>query len=285
MQGDKKTLFDIRDGRAMVSLGPLSPKKYCTFSCPFCYVHADFSSYESFTPSQIFDWLNSKESSSFDIVYVSGDTDSFAPPRTLEGLELLECLIKLKKDILFTTRMVFNDNHLDRLESLAEQGAKNGNLIIGCTSIAQLEQPYLEPKPIPPPYLRIKQLSDLHDRGIVSVLAMRPFLPVVPLTEYENLLDLAIGKADIVLGEVWYADQAGKLEQKVLGGKLQNYVQKKMDFDSNESIWHVYMADDVREMCEQWSLSTGIPFFMRSKQAIEWIRNSLSINSIQKRVK
>lgn len=283
IQRKKEDVFEIRDGRAMVSLGPLRPKKYCTYSCPFCYVHADFTSYGSLPTPKIIEWLCSQKSADFNIVCVSGDTDSFSPPRTTEGLDLLEHLLVLKKDIIFTTRMVFTNDQLSRLESISERAARMGNYVMGCVSIAQLMQPHLEPTPIPSPALRLEQLAAFRARGIVSILAMRPFLPVVPLKEYKRLLSLAVEKADVVLGEVWYADQAGLLENQVMGTKLQQFSHKKMDFDSNQSVWRIYEANDVREMCEQWSQSTGIPFYMRSRPAIEWIRQSLPVSELQKR--
>src|SRR5258706_9777095 len=106
--------FDVSDNRAMVSLGPLSPKKYCTYSCPFCYVRTDFLSYASMSIPEIISWLRNCQQP-FDIIYVSGDTDSFAPPRTSRGIELLEELCEFNVDLLFTTRFVFAPEHLERL--------------------------------------------------------------------------------------------------------------------------------------------------------------------------
>jgi radical SAM superfamily enzyme YgiQ (UPF0313 family) len=77
------TAFDVRDGRAMVSLGPLSAKRYCTYNCGFCYVHADFTRYPTKTNDEVVSYLRTRRNE-FDIVYVSGDTDSLAlgaPPR------------------------------------------------------------------------------------------------------------------------------------------------------------------------------------------------------------
>src|SRR6266851_8645144 len=111
--------FDVSDNRAMVSLGPLSPKKYCTYSCPFCYVQSDFLSYTSMDISEIVDWLKTCQRP-FDIIYVSGDTDSFAPPRTDGGIELLEALCEFGVDLLFTTRAVFGPKHLNKLYQIRE---------------------------------------------------------------------------------------------------------------------------------------------------------------------
>src|ERR1039457_1658314 len=111
--------FDFRNRRIMLSLGPLSEKKYCTFSCPFCYVHAGFDKYPNLSVREISDWV-SKSSNAYDIIYISGDTDSFAPPRTQKGLELLMELTKFKVDLLFTTRYVFEDSHLKKIDEILQ---------------------------------------------------------------------------------------------------------------------------------------------------------------------
>ena len=92
--------------RAMVSLGPLNPRRYCTYRCPFCYVNGEFDRYANLGPEGVLVWLEDRRDQ-FNIVYVSGDTDSFAPPRTDEGLALLSQLTSLDVDILFTTRYAF----------------------------------------------------------------------------------------------------------------------------------------------------------------------------------
>lgn len=38
--------FYIGNNRAMISLGPLSDKKYCPYSCAFCYVKSGFMKYK-----------------------------------------------------------------------------------------------------------------------------------------------------------------------------------------------------------------------------------------------
>ena len=269
--------FDIRDGRAMVSLGPLSPKRFCTYACAFCYVHADFGSYPSMSPKEILDGL-ARRVDSFDIVYVSGDTDSLAKPRTNNGIDLIEALSTLGCDVLFTTRAPLSDIELDRLASINRELEKQGNLLFGCISISRLRSaPHLEPKPVPSPDDRLAVLKGLKDRGIISVLAMRPFLPVVPISEYVELASLAAPFVDVILGEVWYADKGGLLEAQVFGekvSKLKDYHIHKMDFDDNDELWKVWEGSEVREAVASHCANAGVPFFMRSRPAILHVRET-----------
>jgi len=153
----------------MVSLGPLAPNKYCTYRCPFCYVNTDFLSYASMTVTEIVEWLRGIEDS-FDLIYVSGDTDSFAPPRADIGLDLLTALTEFRRDLLFTTRAVLTERQLERLASIRLALSNVGKLLIGCVSVAQLTHPHLEPPPVPPPVLRLQQLRRFHELRLASVL-------------------------------------------------------------------------------------------------------------------
>ncbi len=275
IEGQTNIGFDIRDKRAMVSLGPLSPKRFCTYSCAFCYVHADFSSYPSRSTAQILRTLRSK-SGTFDIVYVSGDTDSFANPRTNEGIDLIEALATLGTDVLFTTRAPLSDENLDRLASINRKLDEQGNILFGCISISRFRSaPHLEPKPVPSPDERLQVLKGLYERGIVSVLAMRPFLPVVPIEEYVELASLSASFVDVILGEVWYVDKGGLLEGQVFGEsglKLHDYQEHKMDFDDNDAFWKVWKANEVCEAVAVYCSGAGVPFFMRSRPAILHVR-------------
>lgn len=269
--------FDLRDGRLMLSLGPLSAKKYCTFSCPFCYVHSNrFPSYEPRPVSEIVDWIR-RQSKPFDIVYVSGDTDSFAPPRTGQGIQLLEALTEFKVDILFTTRSVFSDSNLESLALIQRAQSQNDKMLIGCVSISQLHHSSLEPKPIPSPAERIKQLGHFKSLNIISILAMRPFLPVVPVEEYIELADSAKGFVDIVLGSNWFADQEGVLESKVIQGLRPRDFgvrHEKMDFYSSDATWKVLEDEIVEKKVREFCDCHNLPFFMRSLPAVRWLRSN-----------
>ncbi len=260
----------------MVSLGALNSFGHCPYSCPFCYVQADFLSYPALGVPAIVQWLSDQPSDTFDIVYVSGDTDSFAPPRTLEGLFLLEQLLALGKDVLFTTRMVFGDSALDRLGQIAEMYARSGLRLFGCMSVAQSTIPRLEPPPIASPLARLKQLHTFRAAGLIAILAVRPFLPIVPLSDYEWILAQAVDGAHAVLGEVWYVDTEGVLESNVLGSeRLQTYDLATMPFDNNLATWKVYMAHETQEFFSVRCRELGLPFFMRSRPAIDFIRANL----------
>jgi len=270
--------FFIGQQRAIISLGPLSTKQYCTYNCPFCYVHSGFTSYDSLDIDDIIHWVKSNQDK-FDIVYVSGDTDSFAPPRTEKALDLLLKLADIGIDLLFTTRHVFSDLELYKLSEIRSKVTQNNTLLFASTSVAQLNYPHLEPSPIRPPLDRIEQLGKFKEIGCISILSMRPFLPSIPVQEYKEILELAKNKVDIVLGSNWYADKNGILESKIMrtnskGMTDTEFKVEGMDYNSNHLEWKVFSRNDVQVAVQELCSKYSIPFFMRSRPAIDWSRQN-----------
>jgi len=270
--------FDVRDGRVMLSLGPLSKRKFCTYSCPFCYVGDDFHSYASMPPLEIAKWVAALRDP-FDIIYVSYDTDSFAPPRVHTALELLDLLSAFNVDLLFTTRAVLSEASLAHLERIAKRLATSNRMLIGCVSVLQLTVPHLEPRPIPPPDARIAQLGRLRAAGLKTVLALRPFLPNVPLTDLREIVARAAPNIDLVLGGVWYYDQRGRIVSDVMGSEGAKLVPddtRRMPFDDNKAEWHVFEGAEAQATVSEVCRSYGIPMFMRSGPGVAWLRSASS---------
>lgn len=229
-------------------------------------------------PDEIRSWL-AGISEPFDIIYISGDTDSFAPPRATRGIELLKALSEFDTDLLFTTRALLQEDHLNELREISRSLSIRGKLLFGCVSVAQLTFPHLEPPPIAAPFARLEQLRRFHEYGLIAVLAVRPFLPLVPVEEYIQIVQRAQDYADIVLGETWYADKGGVLEHNVFRGVVPPnipFVEHPMDFDDNGVIWKVFEANDAQAAVSEYCKSIGVPFFMRSRPAIEWARAQFS---------
>lgn len=264
--------FDIRDRRAMVSLGPLNETQYCTYMCPFCYVGAGFLSYGHLTISRILSWLEAHKLD-FDIIYISGDTDSFAPPRTKKALELLEALLQLKKDVLFTTRAVLGEEDMNKLCNIAKKYNEEELMLFGCVSITSWDTVGIEPANVPSPEKRVEEIRKFKDMGIIPILAMRPFIPIIPISDYQLILENTLGLVEVVLGESWYVDCEGKLEKRTLrGSELESFTLCEMPFDDNKKPWKRYDGSEQRAFCEEWCKQHDVLFFMRSLPAIRQLK-------------
>jgi DNA repair photolyase len=267
--------FDVRDRRVMLSLGPLSRGKYCTYSCPFCYVGGDFLSYASMPVDDIVAWV-AELTEPYDVIYVSCDTDSFAPPREHAAMELLEKLATFRVDLLLTTRAIISPLTIDRLASVARDLNTHGRMLIACGSLVQLSVPHLEPRPIPSVDARIAQLTHLRGAGLRTVLALRPFLPNVPLGDYRELVSRCASSVDLVLGGVWYYDQRETLVRAVLGNSEPapeiSHLKRRMHFDTNAAEWNVFPGVEAEGVVRATCREFGLPMFMRSVPAVEWLR-------------
>lgn len=273
---EDKTPFYINSERAMVSLGPLGEKKYCTYSCAFCYVQDGFWKYKSMCVKDICSFLVENREK-YEIIYISGDTDSFAPPRTNQGLELLSCICdNIDKDVLFTTRTVFSDDDMDMIIHAKQQLENKGKDLFACISITSpIEERSIEPMPIKTIEERIEQLALFKKSGIYSILAMRPFLPIYTIEQYRELVLKVNGKVDCILGERWYFHQDDIIFNRVMQGrKIEkgNVDLTKMDFDDNLSDWNLWydkeLEKDIQELCGQLT----IPFYMRSSPAVKYLK-------------
>ena len=261
----------------MVSLGPLAAKKHCPFSCAFCYVQDDFKTYPALPEDDIIAFLKQNEGL-YQIIYVSGDTDSFAPPRTNQGLHLLRRISTMFDcDLLFTSRTTFAPAYLKIINEIAVTQVRKHKRLYACISISRYSESlaYLEPKPIPHPEQRITTLNDLHEAGAVTVLAMRPFLPVVPISDYLTILRKSHRFVDIVLGEHFYFTRNGMVCKRVFPQGIETSVEKditqgnKMPFDVNDSDWNIWYSPEYEEAVRNKCQEYGIVFSMHSRDAIE----------------
>ena len=275
MNRDIDNPFDILDGRMMISLGPLSSETHCSFSCPFCYVPKGFLQYSTLDIPDICEFVG--KATDVDIIYISGDTDSFAPPRMDKGLDLLEKLAyEFSKDILITTRISMDMRIIKRLKKVARILENKNKKLFVCISISSPdENKKIEPLPIPSVNSRIETLALLKNNGLCAILAMRPFLPIYCFDDYKGLIDSLKNSVDLILGEVWYHDAKKEMWERLTGKPIihRGVSQKTlMPFNENDTEWEEWndpqMEKDIANFCK----TLGIPFFMRSSSAIKYLR-------------
>lgn len=267
--------FFIDNYRAMISLGPLTKFKYCPYNCAFCYVKSGFNKYPNFNINEIISYLKSNRKK-YNIIYISGDTDSFAPPRTNKAIELLEKISKnIDVDITFTTRAVFKNEDIEKLKNISDYMKTKHHKLIASISISRLySSQFIEPKPIPEPESRIELLKKLKENGLYTMLAVRPFLPIIDSNEYIEIIKRCKNYVDAVLGEIWYADDEliNDICKNINKDKI-SFVDKVMDFDTNKKVWKCYEAEKIVKKVTEYCKQNNINFYMRSYPAIEYIRS------------
>jgi DNA repair photolyase len=285
-RGEDQEPFQIWDQRAMISLGPISKNKHCYYSCPFCYVNtSEYKSFKRLEIADIIDWLKDHKGE-YDIIYVSGDTDSFAGSisRQNMAIELIEKIeSEFEVEIMITTRAIISQENLKRLKAVRDNLFKKGLFFYACVSISSyLQKDELEPQPIPSINARIEQLKNFKNMEMKTVLAMRPFLPIVPIEDYMSILERCKDHIDIVLGKEWYADEKGVLDNACKIKDSYQYVKKQMYFDTNIAYWKVYSPKEVIRKIREWCDRKNLKFFMTSRKAIDWVRASEPITRFPK---
>lgn len=268
----------IQNGRATVSLGSLTARQHCTFRCPFCYVSVGFTRGGQHTPNEVLDAIRGADLHGVDTILVSGDTDSFAPPRALEGVDLLRRLVEFHRNIAFTTRALLPKEAWHTLADVAETQRRNGRWLTAITSLTQWTVPHLEPHPIPSPESRLDQIGRFRAHGLSTGVAMRPLLPVIPLSDYRELLERSALLADFALVGTWFCDTEGVLAQRIMDSSTATehvIIESRMDFDSNKESWREYRSVEAEKWCINMARSLDFPLFHRSRDAFNWLTTSL----------
>jgi len=286
IQRNRSDPFYLNNGRAMISLGPLNETRHCTYRCAWCYVQDDFISYAKLSVDEIINFLKTNRDN-YKIIYVSGDTDSFAQPRTDEALDLLHTIAtEVQCDLLFTTRTTFSEAHYHKLERIVNEQNKNNKKLYACVSITRLsaDSAYLEPYPIPSPEERMIVLKRLNEIGATTVLALRPFLPIIDVNEYLTVIDKTKQFVDIVLGEDFYFIRGGNLAKRVFPDGISPEIERnimhkqRMPFDDNKSLWDIWRSVEYEKTIAARCKELGIIFSMHSDTAIvEYLRNANKI--------
>lgn len=277
MKRDKNNPFYLDGNRAMVSLGPLSNNAHCPYRCAFCYVQDEFGSYANLDVDEIIAFLIENREN-YDIIYISGDTDSFAPPRTQLGIDLLAAIVKsVSCDLTFSTRSVFSDSEYEQLSDIIQDHKKSGYKFIAGSSITRYSKDtaYLEPSPIPRPEERIEHIKKLKKLGAITMLGLRPFLPVVDMNDYVTILDKVHPYLDIALGECFYFIRGGNIQKRVFLSGISSDIEKNiirnqiMEFDDNKSLWDIWNSKVYEDFVSAHCKKLGIIFAMHSREALE----------------
>ena len=181
-------------------------------------------------------------------------------------------------DILFTTRTTFSDENYSLLKQIIDIQKQKQKLLYACVSITRIsnDYAYLEPTPVPSPKERIDVLKKLKRIGAVTVLAMRPFLPIVNVSDYIKIIDEVKCFIDIVLGESFYFIRGGTVEKRVFFNGIAEDWEKDilrnqiMSFDKNkEPVWDIWKATKAESVIKSKCEKLGIIFSMHSDNAIE----------------
>lgn len=185
------------NNRALVSFsGP------CKLQCKHCYTFSKSCASKCFDDNLECDALIDSIDDNVDIVYISHDRENFIDEKA--GIALANAIFEKKnKSIFIITRCNLSDSCVQELSQLNNKMKERGLILIIAVSVPALKSyDLLEQKDIvATPEERIRVLARLHEKGIKTILMIRPLLPtaLIPIEETYQLINLSKYYIDAVV--------------------------------------------------------------------------------------
>ena len=246
----------------------------CPYKCNHCYTFCmGYNSLDS--GNSIKEIVQGLQKEIFDIVYVSGHKENFVNPD--EGIELCEQIFeKYCSDIMITTRNIFNQDQLTKIDILNKKMKEKNRDLFFCASIPAL-QSYKKLEPgliIPSPIQRIENLKRIFNLGVYTVLTLRPLCPdsYIPIKEIIDIIEKCKQHTSVVLSSGIVMDD--EILHKLVGFPKDFISQEKplMPCLKNNLSMHYVDVDkeliEIKEKCKEYEL----PFFEHSLPAIEYLK-------------
>lgn len=246
----------------------------CPYKCNHCYTFCiGYNSLDS--GNSVKEIIQGLKKEDFDIVYVSGHKENFVNPD--DGMELCEQIFeKYNSDIMITTRSVFNQNQLDRIDILNKKMKEKNKDLFFCESIPALQSyKKLEPNIIvPSPVQRMDNLRKIYKLGIYTLLTIRPLCPdiYIPINEIIDIIEMSKQYTSVVLSSGIVVDD--EILHKLVGFPKDFISQEKTlmpCLKNNLSMRYVDVdkeLEKIKEKCKEY----GLPFFEHSLPAIEYLK-------------
>jgi DNA repair photolyase len=169
----------------------------CPLECRYCFVDdLNFNQKRKvayLTQKQL--GLLEKLPEEITLIMLGCDTEFFQSKQA--ALVILQKLLSLKKDVSVITKFGLSQNFLEKVEQIAGEFARNGNILAFSVSLPCMDSAKIWESGAPRPEKRIKTLQLAHLLGLKSLVAMRPLLPSVCNAELEEIIcatkDFCIG--------------------------------------------------------------------------------------------
>lgn len=104
------------------------------------------------------------------------------------AIEVLNFLSELKRDISLITKLPISDNFIDELVKINEIIKKNGNSLTLSISITSTKSSKILEPNVPSPQKRIDTLKRSYEAGLITMVAIRPLIPIVSDDELEEII-------------------------------------------------------------------------------------------------
>ena len=174
----------------------------CKLQCKHCYTFSKECSSSCTNDFDECETLLERIDDNSDIVYISHDRENFINEKA--GCKLASAIFnEKKKSIFIITRCVLSDECVNELAELNIHMRDEGLNLVVAVSIPAMESIYLLERKelVSSPEERIDLLRRLHEKGIKTILMIRPLLPnsIIPIEEAFQLIKLSENYIDAVV--------------------------------------------------------------------------------------
>lgn len=244
----------------------------CPLNCKHCYAHGLDQVCEPRSISQL---VASIEEKDFDIIYLSQKNETFYDEK--EGLAFCEALYnKYKKDIYIITRSNLSDNTINELARInSEMGGAGNKLIVGISICANESFLKTESNICPSPSERLVCMKKIHQRGIKTILTIRPVFPdwFIPVSELKEIINKASDYYDCVVSSGLIASEhiIADLGMNLMTIKYLTSGDSTYLDDINKNDFKFLDVEEELNEIEATVLACGKNFYRHSMQALNSI--------------
>ncbi|XVS64345.1 hypothetical protein ACQPYE_39920 [Actinosynnema sp. CA-299493] len=179
---------------------------------------------------------------------------------------------------MFTTRLVPSEVVTTELLALGREMAARSQLLLPGISFVSTHVPNFSErsKNIPSTWDRLELLQKFGDGGLPVMLALRPTFPfhLVPKDDVRQIIQKASQAAAVVLGEVMILDEGHQMAQRLnMPMTDESDRRSSMTFLDQPAVWKKRTFPEEVRFAATTSNSFGLPYFLRSGPAREYIRD------------
>jgi DNA repair photolyase len=233
--------FTVEKNRVLVPVG-----EPCPFACRYCYTRGGEVGLSRVNAEEVLTRFRQfAQEAAFDTIQFGYDGDPFARPE--RGLSMLRQLATTRKHVNFSTKALIEGTTLDALNDIRRQMEAMGTTLSALISLSCWDSaPLVEPH-TPSPRERIQTLANLKRIGVPAFIAMRPVLPHIADSEYEQITveGIRAGCEGFIPGPL-YADARGQFVRFIPPSVLANVPSRKgsVSWSAHSPTWTRYEDPD-----------------------------------------
>lgn len=249
----------------------------CPLHCKHCYTYELQKTKKQRNMKEIVSDISGKQ---FDIIYVSQSYENFQSGE--EGIALCKALYECyKKDIFIITRSELKETILNQMQELNKEMNRNGHCLFLAVSVCA-DESYGITETIdlcPAPEIRLENLKKAHERGIKTLLLVRPVFPdtVIPVKECIQLIEKSKNYISAVVSSGLIVTK--RIEERLdLKDKNVKYLangdsEYLADLD-RENVRYLDVKEELKAI-ESYCQKSQIPFFLHSMPALNYVKERI----------